>query len=115
MTICASKFQKNTLYELKTPFFSKDTVFLETLTKSNVDTTTVNGWMRGELNFFDEPFSYLIKSIERKHGVAITINNELLKNKTFKGQYVKPSLDTLLDDIAFIPNFSYRRKGNQSS
>ncbi|MEM0939471.1 MAG: DUF4974 domain-containing protein [Bacteroidota bacterium] len=65
------------------------------------------------MNFFDEYFIELTKSIERKYGVQITINKTLFKNKIFKGQYVKPSMDTLLDDMAFILDFIYRREGNQ--
>ncbi|MEM6735130.1 MAG: FecR domain-containing protein [Bacteroidota bacterium] len=82
------------------------------LEKDTVEASTYSGWVRDEWIFNDESFSDITKSLERKYGVKLMVNKPAIKAKTFKGQYVKPSLETLLDDMGFVLDFTYQRQGN---
>lgn len=77
---------------------------------SIVDPADYTGWQNGELIFNNEPMEHICKQLERWYGVAITIKNPLLKNKTIRLKQKGENLQTVLKMLGKVGGFKYEIK-----
>lgn len=64
-------------------------------------------WINNRLVFKNEVFKELVKDMERKYNVQITINDEELKNYKLTGVFKDESLEQALKVLQFIAPFNY--------
>lgn len=93
--------EKEAVDVLKVP--AKETLAVET----QVKTELVTSWRNNILIFNSEPFSEIIKKLERWYNVEITLNYTKLSDDVFSGKFDKESIQEVLDALKLIEPFNY--------
>lgn len=76
----------------------------------NVDISKYMYWLHGGMYFDNEPFSSVVRSIERKFDVHIDIKNKQLLNVPFTGAFRHTQLKEVLNVISVSMGVRYVRK-----
>lgn len=79
----------------------------------NVDVADYLGWRTGILMFNNEPFSDIIKKIERKYNVAINNSYTELAGVRFYGKFDDETIVDLLDTFKESAGFEYEITNNK--
>lgn len=88
--------------------YQADNQHLDTLTTHNQI-----GWKTGYLVFDGDPLIEIVPVLERWYNIRITISDPKLYNYRIRGRYPSPSLQSLLEDLAFTTNIHFRINGSQ--
>lgn len=78
-----------------------------------VDVNDYVGWMQDILIFDDEPFTEIIKKIERKYNVEINNQFESLSSVRFHGKFKEETVIDLLETFKESAGFHYRISNNK--
>lgn len=76
-----------------------------------VDVNNYRLWMSGGMHFNDKPFNQVIKDIERRFNVNITVSDEQLMEVPYTGIFQYAELDEVLSVIAATMEVEYTRDG----
>lgn len=89
--------------------FSKSS---QKITLTEVRTEISTPWESGKLIFEDKPFGEIVKSLERKYGIRIKVQDDASQNCRFSATIDQESLKEVLDLFASTTGLSYRISGN---
>ncbi|MEM6843309.1 MAG: DUF4974 domain-containing protein [Bacteroidota bacterium] len=63
-----------------------------------------------ELVFRNTPLEQVCSTLEQHFSIEFSIKGKSLKNQRVTAHYTQASLETILEDLAFVLNFRYERK-----
>lgn len=75
--------------------------------EESIDPKPKTSWIEGKFIFRKETFEKLIKRLERKYNVKITITDEKLKKARFSGTFDKESIEQALKALSYPVPFNY--------
>jgi ferric-dicitrate binding protein FerR (iron transport regulator) len=78
---------------------------------TNVDVDKHLLWLNGGMYFDDEPFSRVIRQLERQFNIQITINDTQLLDVPFTGTFQQAELEEILNIISVSMGIEYRQEG----
>lgn len=81
------------------------------LQKEEVNTDIAKAWMDKKLVFQSQKFSTVIAEVERFYGVQINIKKDGLEKRIYRGNHNNPSLEELMESMAFVLKFKYKIQG----
>ena len=71
-------------------------------------------WTNGHLKFTEQPFSEIVRDLERKFNVNISIDSESLQNEIFSGSFSPEySLNEILREVDMDHKYTWKRNGNE--
>lgn len=79
----------------------------------SINTTDYLAWMYGGLHFDNEPFSKVVKDIERRFNVNIKLVDSGLETVPYTGVFRFADLDEVLSIIGATLDYEYRREGSE--
>jgi ferric-dicitrate binding protein FerR (iron transport regulator) len=74
-----------------------------------------SSWKEGELVFTDSPMAEVVRQLERRFDVTITINDASVYNSVFNATFKHESLVEILDYIQFSSPINYRMTDDQAT
>lgn len=75
-----------------------------------VNTELYTSWIENLLMFDTEPFESIAYKLERRYGVTIIFNDNVIKKYRFSGKYPEISIDRVLNTLQFASPFNYEIK-----
>ncbi|WP_437922165.1 FecR family protein [Sphingobacterium sp. LRF_L2] len=72
------------------------------------DTTAVGKWREGELVFHAENIQNIAQELELWYDVKINIKNKAILNKRYSAKYKNPTLNELIENMAFVLGYRYK-------
>ncbi|GAB5476081.1 MAG: DUF4974 domain-containing protein [Maribacter sp.] len=83
------------------------------LNVEKIDIEDYTAWLNGRLSFNNQPFSEIIKKIERKYNVVIKNEYEALSTVKFRGKFDDETIIDLLDVFKESAAFEYKIIANE--
>ncbi|MBJ6366671.1 FecR family protein [Snuella sedimenti] len=84
----------------------------ETIETKQVVTSIYTSWVHGELVFRDMTFANILKKMERRYNVSITINNDALAQEIFNASFRNEPLEKVLEYLKLTYDINYTIKDN---
>lgn len=85
----------------------------KTVSRASLHGYNAAAWRDGSLKFFDQDFEEIAWHLEKRFGVAIHINNGVIKKYRFTGDFTGMSLDQVLDVMRELHNFKVVRSNQE--
>lgn len=85
---------------------------LQNITKTKDTIATESLWRKGRLQFRDQSFSELAKTMERWYNKRIVIEDAALNDNRFSGEFRKEDITQALKALQIIANFTYDMRGD---
>lgn len=82
------------------------------LHKQRANTDYAVAWTSKRLVFPSQKFSEVIGKVERFYGINISIRKKSLEDRIYRGNHNDPSLTELLESMAFVLKFKYKKEGD---
>ena len=82
--------------------------------KSSVDAMAVSSWTTGNIDFADQPLSGIVKTLERRYGVKIRIEDGVDTSRRYTMNFKKDeSVENVMKVLSIVSgNMGYRKKGD---
>lgn len=82
--------------------------------KSKVDALAVSSWTVGSLDFAGQPLSEIVKTLERRYGVKIRVEDGVDVNRRYTMNFKKDeSVENVMKVLSIVSgNMGYRKKGD---
>ncbi|MDP1725900.1 MAG: FecR domain-containing protein [Bacteroidota bacterium] len=84
----------------------------ETIKRDEIDSNEM-AWKTKRLVFKDARMKEVILTLQNYFEIGITVENELINNCHFTGEYLNPSLSMVFTDMAKTLQLSYEQKGRK--
>ena len=74
-----------------------------TMRKNSVDAMAYGAWVGGNVDFASQPLSVIVKTLERKYDVSITVTSDINLAKRYTMNFKKEeSLDRILKVLSMV-------------
>lgn len=85
-----------------------------TMHKQMVDAMAYNSWVKGGLNFIQEPLEKILKSIERRYRVTISIAKDVDSKRCYTMNFKKgETIERIMNVLTFVSgDMTYTKDGN---
>lgn len=85
-----------------------------TMHKQMVDAMAYNSWVKGGLNFTQEPLEKILKSIERRYRVTISIAKDVDSKRCYTMNFKKgETIERIMNVLTFVSgDMTYTKDGN---
>ena len=83
------------------------------LRKEKVNSDDIIAWKEGKLIFKQVPLKHVIKDLERKYGVDITVKSRDLNNYKYTGTFNNLTLDETLDILEISLSINYTKSNKK--